>query len=92
MYHSHYINNKLYDTTLTDSKSHAMLIYNGSNGNTFYSNKIVSANKEKLEIDQDSTSKNNAFSKKELINSESNNTITNPTHEKTNSEIRGKGE
>jgi hypothetical protein len=59
---------------------------------TFYSNKIISAKKEGFEIDQDSTSKNSAFSKSELVNSESNNTSTIPTHEKTNSEIRGKGE
>jgi hypothetical protein len=49
-------------------KSHAILINNGSNGNTFYSNKIVSSNKEGLEIDQDATSKNNIFSNNQIPN------------------------
>jgi parallel beta-helix repeat protein len=85
-------NNKMYDNMLMNSKSYAILINNSSNGNTFYSNKIVSNNKEGLEIVQDATSKNNVFSNNEMVNSVPNNTITNPTHEKTKSEISGKGE
>jgi len=77
-------NNKLYDNTLRDSKSHAILVNNGSNGNAFYSNKIVSANKEGLEIDQDPTSRNNVFSNNQIINSVSpNSTITNEIHKRT---------
>jgi poly(beta-D-mannuronate) C5 epimerase len=85
-------NNKLYDNTLTDSKSHAILINNGSNGNTFYSNKLVSTLKDGLEIDQDATSTNNAFSNNQVVNSASqNNTIHNEIHKRNNSEIGGKG-
>jgi parallel beta-helix repeat protein len=84
-------NNKMYGNTLMNSKSHAILINNGSNGNTFYSNKIVSAIKEGLEIDQDPTSKNNAFSNNQVINSAGpNNTITNEIHKRNNSEIGGR--
>jgi poly(beta-D-mannuronate) C5 epimerase len=84
--------NKLYRNTLMNSKSHAILINNGSNGNTFYSNQIVSAIKDGLEIDQDATSTNNAFSNNQVINSASqNNTIHNEIHKRNNSEIGGKG-
>lgn len=75
-----------------NSKSHAILINNSSNGNTFYSNQIVSAIKDGLEIDQDATSTNNAFSNNQVINSASqNNTIHNEIHKRNNSEIGGKG-
>ena len=87
-------NNKMNGNTLMNSKSHAILINNGSNGNTFYSNKIVSATKEGLEIGQDSTSSNNVFSNNQVINSasaSSNNTITSVIQKKNNSEIDGKG-
>jgi poly(beta-D-mannuronate) C5 epimerase len=87
-------NNKMNGNTLMNSKSHAILINNGSNGNTFYSNKIVSATKEGLEIGQDSTSSNNVFSNNQVINSasaSSNNTITSAIQKKNNSEIDGKG-
>ncbi|MFZ0896117.1 MAG: hypothetical protein WAZ77_16595 [Candidatus Nitrosopolaris sp.] len=47
--------------------SNTSLITNGSTGNTFYSDKI--ANKQGLDIDQDSTSKTNTFSNNQLINS-----------------------
>jgi hypothetical protein len=50
-----------------NSKSHAILIKNGSSANTFYSNKISSTNKEGLIISQDSTSKNNSFSNNQII-------------------------
>jgi hypothetical protein len=85
-------NNKMNGNTLMNSKSHAILINNGSNGNTFYSNKIVSATKEGLEIGQDSTSSNNVFSNNHVINSaSSNNTITSAIQKNNNSEIDGKG-
>ena len=87
-------NNKMNGNTLMNSKSHAILINNGSNGNTFYSNKIVSATKEGLEIGQDSTSSNNVFSNNQVINSaaaSSNNTITSAIQKKNNSEIDGQG-
>ena len=29
-------NNKMYDNTIMNSKSHAILVNNGSSGNTFY--------------------------------------------------------
>jgi len=50
-----------------NSKSHAILIKNSSSANTFYSNKIISANKQGLIINQDSTSKNNSFSNNQII-------------------------
>ena len=50
-----------------NSKSHAILIKDGSSANTFYSNKIISANKQGLIINQDSTSKNNSFSNNQII-------------------------
>ena len=75
-----------------NSKSQAILINNGSNGNTFYSNKLISANKDGLEIDQDATSKNNVFSNNQVINSAlPNNVITNEVHKKNSSEIGGNG-
>ena len=79
---------------IMNSKSQAILINNGSNGNTFYSNKLISANKDGLEIDQDATSKNNVFSNNQVINSAlPNNTITNPIHEQSSKLIfRSKGE
>jgi len=84
-------NNKMYDNTIMNSKSHAILVNNGSNGNTFYSNKIVSAIKEGLEIKQDATSTNNVFSNNQVINSAgSNNTITDEINKKNNSEIGGR--
>jgi hypothetical protein len=80
----------MYDNIIMNSKSHAILINNGSNGNTFYSNKLISANKDGLEIDQDGTSKNNAFSNNQAVNSSSpNTTISNEIHKKNNSETRG---
>jgi parallel beta-helix repeat protein len=84
-------NNKMYDNTIMNSKSHAILVNNGSNGYTFYSNKIVSAFKEGLEIKQDATSTNNVFSNNQVINSAgSNNTITDEINKKNNSEIGGR--
>src|SRR5947209_7319804 len=69
--------NKMYDNTIMNSKSHAIIFNNSSNGNTFYSNKLISANKDGLEIDLDGTSKNNVFSNNQVINSASaNNTIS----------------
>ena len=52
-----------------NSKSHAIVINSGSNANTFYSNKLVSTDKEGLVINQDSTPKNNMFSNNLILNS-----------------------
>jgi len=60
-------NNKLHDNTIMNSKSHAILIKNSSSANTFYSNKISSADKQGLIINQDSSSKNNSFSNNQII-------------------------
>jgi len=73
-----------------NSKSHAIVVNNASNGNTFYSNKIVGAIKEGLEINQDETSKNNVISNNQVVNSAiPNNTITNELDKKNDSEIGG---
>ncbi|MDP9288704.1 MAG: right-handed parallel beta-helix repeat-containing protein [Thermoproteota archaeon] len=85
-------NNKMYDNTIMDSKSHAILVKNASSANTFYSNKIVSANKQGLKIVQDSTSKN-TFSNNQIVSSgvasttsaepsTEDNTITHPHNKK----------
>jgi poly(beta-D-mannuronate) C5 epimerase len=60
-------NNKIYDNTIMNSKSHAILIKNASSENTFYTNKIVSTKKEGLNISQDTTSKNNTFSNNQIV-------------------------
>jgi poly(beta-D-mannuronate) C5 epimerase len=62
-------NNKMYYNTIMNSKSHAILIKNASSTNTFVSNKIVSANKQGLIINQDPTSRNNIFSNNQVITS-----------------------
>jgi hypothetical protein len=49
-----------------NSKSRAILINNGSSGNTFTANKIVSSTPEGLKIVQDSTSKN-TFSNNQIV-------------------------
>jgi parallel beta-helix repeat protein len=83
-------NNKIYDNTIMNSKSHAIIVSNASNGNTFYSNKMVSAIKEGLEINQDATSNNNVFSNNQEVKSAiPNNTITNESDKKNDSEISG---
>ena len=61
-------NNQLYDNTIMDSKSHAINVKNASSANTFYSNKIVSANKQGLKIVQNPTSKN-TFSNNQIVSS-----------------------
>jgi parallel beta-helix repeat protein len=61
-------NNKMYQNTIINSKSHAIILTNGSSGNVFYSNKITSANKDGLKIDQDSTSMN-TFSNNQISTS-----------------------
>ena len=74
-------NNKMYDNTIMDSKSHAILVKNASSANTFYSNKIVSANKQGLKIVQDSTSKN-TFSNNQIVSSGgASTTLAEPTTE-----------
>jgi parallel beta-helix repeat protein len=60
-------NNKIYDNTIMNSKSHAILIKNASSANAFYTNKIVSASKQGLVINQDPTSKNNIFTNNQLV-------------------------
>jgi Tfp pilus assembly protein PilE len=59
----------MYDNTIMNSKSHAILIKNASSANTFYSNKIISASKQGLSINQDPTSSNNTFSNNQVITS-----------------------
>ena len=59
----------MYDNTIMNSKLHAILINNGSSGNTFTSNKIVGTTPQGLKISQDATSKNNVFSNNQLVNS-----------------------
>jgi poly(beta-D-mannuronate) C5 epimerase len=59
-------NNKMYDNVIMNSRSHAILINNGSSGNTFTSNKIVSSIAQGLKIVQDSTSKN-TFSNNQIV-------------------------
>ena len=55
-------NNKMYDNTVMNSKSHAIVINNGSSGNIFTSNKIVGTTPQGLKISQDSTSENQIVS------------------------------
>ena len=54
-------NNKIYDNTIMNSKSHALLIKNASSANTFYYT-LLSAIPEGLKIGKDATSKHNIFS------------------------------
>jgi mannuronan 5-epimerase len=51
-------NNKIYYNTIMNSNSHAIIISNGSSGNTITSNKIISSTTIGLKIFQDSTSRN----------------------------------
>ncbi|MDQ6865325.1 MAG: right-handed parallel beta-helix repeat-containing protein, partial [Thermoproteota archaeon] len=62
-------NNKILGNTITESINNAIILNNGSSGNTFSSNKIVSATPQGLKIEQDSTSKNNVFSNNQIIHS-----------------------
>ena len=62
-------NNKMYQNTIINSKSHAIILTNGSSGNAFYSNKIVSATPQGKAIGQDVTSKNNSFSNNQIVSS-----------------------
>lgn len=50
-----------------NSKSNSILIKNASSANAFYTNKIVSVNKQGLSINQDPTSKNNTFSNNQIV-------------------------
>jgi len=59
-------NNKMYDNTIMNSKSHAILIKNASSTNTFVSNKIVGTTPQGVKISQDSTSKN-TFSNNQIV-------------------------
>ena len=54
---------------MDNSISQALLINNGSSGNTFYSNKIISSTTAGLKINQDSTSKNNIFYNNQITRS-----------------------
>ena len=60
-------NNKILGNTITNSINNAILLNNGSSGNTFSSNKIVSSTPQGLKIKQDPTSKNNIFSDNQII-------------------------
>ncbi|MGC2667627.1 MAG: right-handed parallel beta-helix repeat-containing protein [Candidatus Nitrosopolaris sp.] len=62
-------NNKIYGNTIANSISQAVLINNGSSGNTFSDNKVVSSTPAGLKIVQDSTAKNNIFSNNQIIHS-----------------------
>jgi mannuronan 5-epimerase len=62
-------NNDIYDNSIMNSKSHAILANNGSSGNTFTSNKIVGTTSQELRISQDSTSKNNIFYNNQITRS-----------------------
>ncbi len=62
-------NNKIFVNTISNSISNAILLATDASGNTFTSNKITSVTPEGLEIEQDSTSKNNIFSNNQLIHS-----------------------
>ena len=61
--------NKIYDNTIMNSISDALLVNKGSSENIFSSNKIVSATPQGLKIVQDATSKNNVFSNNQFVNS-----------------------
>jgi hypothetical protein len=58
--------NKVYGNFITNSKTHAILVNNGSSSNTFYSNKIIGATPNGLKIEQDPTSKNNVFNNNQI--------------------------
>jgi mannuronan 5-epimerase len=86
-------NNKMYDNTIMNSKSHAILINNGSSGNIFTSNKIAGTTPQGLKISQDSTSKN-TFSDNQIVStgrtptkaaepSTKGNTVKHPHNKKT---------
>jgi mannuronan 5-epimerase len=62
-------NNKMFGNTVANSISQAILLINGSSGNTFSDNKLVSSTPAGLQIVQDSTSKNNIFSNNQIIRS-----------------------
>jgi parallel beta-helix repeat protein len=60
-------NNKILGNTITNSINNAILLNNGTSGNTFSSNKIVGSTPQGLKIEQDPTSKNNIFSDNQII-------------------------
>ena len=59
--------NNIFGNTIANSISQAILINNGSSGNTFSANKIVSSTPAGLKIVQDSTSKDNVFSNNQIV-------------------------
>ena len=71
-------NNKIFGNTIANSISQAILINNGSSGNTFSDNKVVSSTPAGLKIVQDSTAKNNIFSNNQIIHSTSEATTASP--------------
>jgi len=58
--------NKIFGNTIANSVSQVILINNGSSGNTFSANKIVSSTPAGLKINQDLTAKNNIFSNNQI--------------------------
>jgi parallel beta-helix repeat protein len=62
-------NNKIFTNTISHSITNAILVASGASGNTFSSNKIISAIPQGLKIEQDPTSKNNIFSDNQIIRS-----------------------
>jgi parallel beta-helix repeat protein len=71
-------NNKIFGNTIANSISLAILINNGSSGNTFSSNKIVGSTPQGLKIVRDSTAKNNIFSNNQIIHSMNEPTTASP--------------
>ena len=71
-------NNKIFGNTIANSISQAILINNGSSGNTFSDNKVVSSTPAGLKIVQDSTAKNNIFSNNQIIHSTNEATTASP--------------
>ncbi|HET7147150.1 MAG TPA: right-handed parallel beta-helix repeat-containing protein [Candidatus Nitrosopolaris sp.] len=60
-------NNRIFGNTISHSITNAILVASGASGNTFSSNKIVSATPQGLKIEQDPTSANNIFSNNQII-------------------------
>jgi len=71
-------NNKIFGNIIANSISQAILINNGSSGNTFSDNKVVSSTPAGLKIVQDSTAKNNIFSNNQIIHSTNEAKTTSP--------------
>jgi parallel beta-helix repeat protein len=60
-------NNKVYDNTITNSKSNGILVNTVAHDNTFISNTIINATKFGINVAPDSNN-NNTFENNKLIN------------------------